>query len=170
MAVLELKHQELRRGPVRVAVPRAQLEVSWPADCTRFDVRWADITAQVRAELDVPANSRPVRAGSVWRLMLSHGGRRMALDLLAESLGAVTPGPYRGRRLYNWTFLVVGVPAADPLGLFPAPTFLRQPATAAKPEEVPLDLAGLAAWIAEETGSLQPAHFNAEGGFTLEGE
>jgi hypothetical protein len=169
MAVLELENQEIRRGPVRVRVPRARLEVSWPAGCTRFDVRRADITARVRAELDVPANACLVQAGSLWRLHLAHGGRRMALDVLAESLGDITPGPCRGRRLYAWAFLVVGVPAADPLGLFPGPAFLRDPAGADRTEEVPVDLGELAAWIAGEVGSLEPARFDAEGGFTPAG-
>jgi hypothetical protein len=125
MAVLDLENQEIRRGPVRIAAPRARLEVSWPAGCTRFDVRRADITAQLRADLDVPASACPVRAGSLWRLHLSHHGRRMVLDLLAESLGEITAGPCRGRRLYAWAFLVVGVPAADDsLGLVPTPAFL----------------------------------------------
>jgi hypothetical protein len=170
MPVLDLEHQELRRGAARVPVTRARLEVSWPAGCTRFDVRRPDITAQVRADLDVPANACPIRAGSVWRLHLAHGGRRMALDLLAESLGAVRDAPVKGRRLYAWTFLVVGAPALDPLGLFPGPGFLRTSPDTDGAEEVPLDLAELAAWIAKETGSVPAARFNAEGGFTLTSE
>jgi hypothetical protein len=167
MVVLELEHQELRCGHVRVPVPRARLEVSWPEGCTRFDVRRADITARVQADLDVPANACPVRTGSVWRLHVSHGGRRMALDLLAKSLGPITPGPLRGRRLYSWSFLVVGVPSADPLGLFPTPGFLRE---ARASEEVQVDLAELAAWAAGEVGNILAAKFDAEGGFVMEAE
>ena len=63
-----------------------------------------------------------------------------------------------------------GVPAADPLGLFPAPAFLRDSGGADGPEEVPVDLAELAAWIAGETGGVPAARFDAEGGFTPAGE
>jgi hypothetical protein len=61
----------------------------------------------------------------------------------------------------------VGVAAADTLGLFPAPTFLRESPGTAKPEEVLVDLAELVAWIAKETGTVGTARFNGEGGFTL---
>jgi hypothetical protein len=58
----------------------------------------------------------------------------------------------------------------DPPGLFPAPGFLRDPARANGTEEVPVDLAELAAWAAGVTGSVQAARLDAEGGFTVEGE
>jgi hypothetical protein len=54
----------------------------------------------------------------------------------------------------------------DPVGLLPAPGFLRDFAGANGTEEVPVDPAELAAWVAGETGSLQAARFDAEGGFS----
>src|SRR5262249_24865465 len=112
--IIDLENLELAHGHRRLAVPRARVDISFPAECVRFDLRRQDPRAWVTATVDVPKDESPLRRGWLWQLRVARHGRLFALSLLAVELVDSTEGSCRWRRLHTWTMAIVGF-TCDPL-------------------------------------------------------
>jgi hypothetical protein len=148
---------ELVQGARKVCVLKSLVDVVFAAEVEHFDIRRADVAATAVVDLEVPANSCPVRVGGLWLLKVRDGVDRMQLDLLAARLVDIMPGPSRWRKVYRWQFLVVRRPEPDPFNLFPRPRDVHA-------EGVDI-LADLATFLRSEYADAVVARFNAEGGF-----
>jgi hypothetical protein len=155
--IIDLENLELAHGHRRLAVPRARVDISFPAECVRFDLRRQDARAWVTATVDVPKDESPLRRGGLWQLRVARHGRLFALSLLAVELVDSTEGSCRWRRLHTWTMAIVGF-TCDPLDWFPKPSFLREGPDA----DI---LADLAAFLREEVGPVEAVRYTSEGGF-----
>lgn len=166
MATLELHDQRIHWRSHSLPVHKANVVVNWPDDCTVFDLKRPDISAQVTATVEVPRHSNTLRAGNVWRMPVVRHAREFFFDLLPFKCDRLEPfGKFNW--LAHWQFLIVGF-KTDPLALFPRTRVFRAAGRMTPPviEEMPDMLAQMKAFLLEELPDTQVAKFNAEGGFT----